>query len=43
MLVGPLPAVLILLGYLALRSYPLNQKRYEELQATIREKENQQP
>jgi GPH family glycoside/pentoside/hexuronide:cation symporter len=42
-LIGPLPAVLILLGNLALLFYPLNQKRYEELQVVIREKENQQP
>jgi len=39
LLIGPLPAVLILLGNLALIFYPLNQKRYEEVQAAIREKD----
>jgi GPH family glycoside/pentoside/hexuronide:cation symporter len=39
LLVGPLPAVLILLGNLALAFYPLNQKRYEELQAAIKERD----
>ncbi|MFH2038169.1 MAG: MFS transporter [Chloroflexota bacterium] len=41
-LIGPLPAVLILLGNLALFFYPLSQKKYEEVQAAISEKENQQ-
>jgi GPH family glycoside/pentoside/hexuronide:cation symporter len=35
LLIGPLPALLILLGNLALAFYPLNQKRYEEIQAAI--------
>ena len=39
LLIGPLPAVLILLGNLSLIFYPLNQKRYEEMQAAIKEKE----
>ncbi len=39
LLIGPLPALLILLGNLALLFYPLNQKRYEEVQAVIREME----
>ena len=42
LLIGPLPAVLILLGNLALLFYPLNQKRYEQVQAAIREKEEKQ-
>ena len=42
LLIGPLPAVLILLGNLALLFYPLNQKRYEEVQTAIREKEGKQ-
>lgn len=42
LLIGPLPAVLILLGNLALLFYPLNQKRYEELQAAIRERDTKQ-
>jgi GPH family glycoside/pentoside/hexuronide:cation symporter len=37
LLIGPLPAVLILLGNLALFFYPLNQKRYAEVQAAIRQ------
>ncbi len=36
LLIGPLPAVLILLGNLALFFYPLNQKQYAEVQAAIR-------
>jgi GPH family glycoside/pentoside/hexuronide:cation symporter len=36
MLIGPLPVLLILLGNLALFLYPLNQRRYEEVQAQIR-------
>jgi len=36
LLIGPLPVLLILLGNLALFFYPLNRKRYEELQAQIR-------
>jgi GPH family glycoside/pentoside/hexuronide:cation symporter len=43
LLIGPLPAVLILLGNLALVFYPLNQKRYEQVQAAIREKEDKKP
>lgn len=39
-LIGPLPAVLILLGNLALLFYPLNQKKYEEVQASISERDN---
>jgi Na+/melibiose symporter-like transporter len=41
-LIGPLPAVLILLGNLALMFYPLNQKHYEQVQAAILEKEKMQ-
>ncbi len=41
LLIGPLPAVLILLGNLALIFYPINQKRYEEMQAAIRAKEKE--
>ncbi len=36
LLIGPLPVVFILLGNLALYLYPLNQKRYEDIQAQIR-------
>ena len=36
LLIGPLPVFLILLGNLALFFYPLNQARYEEVQAQIR-------
>jgi GPH family glycoside/pentoside/hexuronide:cation symporter len=36
LLIGPLPVLLILLGNLALFFYPLNRKRYEEVQAQIR-------
>jgi len=43
LLIGPLPAVLILLGNLALLFYPLNQKRYEEVQAAIRARDGKQP
>jgi glycoside/pentoside/hexuronide:cation symporter, GPH family len=39
LLIGPLPAILILLSNLSLAFYPLNKKRYEELQAKIREME----
>jgi glycoside/pentoside/hexuronide:cation symporter, GPH family len=42
LLIGPLPALLILLGNLALVFYPLNQKRYEQVQASIREREGKQ-
>jgi GPH family glycoside/pentoside/hexuronide:cation symporter len=42
LLIGPLPAVLILLGNLALMFYPLNQKHYEQVQAAILEKEKTQ-
>ena len=42
LLVGLLPGVLIMLGNLALLFYPLNQKRYEEIQAAIREREMKQ-
>jgi GPH family glycoside/pentoside/hexuronide:cation symporter len=42
LLIGPLPAVLILLGNLALFFYPLNQQRYEQLQAGIRERDSKQ-
>jgi GPH family glycoside/pentoside/hexuronide:cation symporter len=38
LLIGPLPAVLILLGNLALFFYPLNQKRYEEMIELLRER-----
>jgi GPH family glycoside/pentoside/hexuronide:cation symporter len=36
LLIGPLPVLLILLGNLAVFFYPLNQKRYEAVQAQIR-------
>lgn len=39
LLIGPLPAVLILGSNLALFFYPLDRKRYEEVQASIRERE----
>jgi glycoside/pentoside/hexuronide:cation symporter, GPH family len=39
LLIGPLPAVLILLSNLALAFYPLDRKRYEALQESIRERE----
>jgi GPH family glycoside/pentoside/hexuronide:cation symporter len=39
LLIGPLPAVLILLGNLALIFYPLNRRQYEEMQASIKAKE----
>ncbi len=35
LLIGPLPVVLILLGNLAVYFYPLDQKRYEVVQAQI--------
>jgi GPH family glycoside/pentoside/hexuronide:cation symporter len=38
LLVGLLPGILILLGNVVLAFYPLNQKRYEEIQAAIRER-----
>lgn len=41
-LIGPLPAVLILLGNLALLFYPLSQKKYEEVQGSISEREDRQ-
>jgi GPH family glycoside/pentoside/hexuronide:cation symporter len=42
LLIGPLPAMLILLGNLALMFYPLDRKRYEEMQAAIRERDGKQ-
>jgi len=39
LLIGPLPALLILISNLALAFYPLDKKRYEEVQATIRARE----
>ncbi len=36
LLIGPLPAILILLGNLALVFYHLNQKQYDEMQAALR-------
>jgi GPH family glycoside/pentoside/hexuronide:cation symporter len=39
LLIGPLPAVLILLSNLALLFYPLDRKRYEEVQRQIRERQ----
>jgi GPH family glycoside/pentoside/hexuronide:cation symporter len=42
LLIGPLPALLILLGNLALVFYPLNRKRYEEVQAAIGERDSLQ-
>ena len=41
LLIGPMPALLILLGNLALIFYPLNQKRYEQVQTVVREMEAQ--
>jgi GPH family glycoside/pentoside/hexuronide:cation symporter len=38
-LIGPLPAILILLSNLALVFYPLDRKRYEQVQAAIQEME----
>ena len=38
LLIGPLPAVLFLLGNLAIAFYPLTRKRYEEIQARIRDR-----
>jgi len=42
LLIGPLPAGLILLGNLALAFYPINQKRYAEIQAQIQQKRDNQ-
>ena len=39
LLIGPLPAILILVSNLALLFYPLDRKRYEEVQASIQEME----
>jgi GPH family glycoside/pentoside/hexuronide:cation symporter len=39
LLIGLLPAILILLSNLALLFYPLDRKRYEEVQAQIRERQ----
>ncbi len=39
LLIGPLPAVLFLLGNFAIAYYPLTRKRYEEIQARIRERD----
>jgi GPH family glycoside/pentoside/hexuronide:cation symporter len=39
LLIGPLPALLILLSNLALAFYPLDRQRYEQVQAAIREME----
>jgi glycoside/pentoside/hexuronide:cation symporter, GPH family len=39
LLIGPLPAILILLSNLALLFYPLDRKRYEEVQRQIRERQ----
>jgi GPH family glycoside/pentoside/hexuronide:cation symporter len=36
LLIGPLPAILFLIGNLSLFFYPLDQKRYQEVQAQIR-------
>jgi len=36
LLIGPVPAVLFLLGNLAIAFYPLTRKRYEEIQSQIR-------
>ena len=41
LLVGLLPGVLIMLGNLALLFYPLNQRKYEEIQAAIRQREGE--
>jgi glycoside/pentoside/hexuronide:cation symporter, GPH family len=39
LLIGPLPALLILISNLALVFYPIDKMRYEEIQATIRARE----
>ncbi len=39
LLIGPLPALLILLGNLAMFFYPLDKKRYEEMVLGLRERE----
>jgi len=39
LLIGPIPAALFLLGNLAIAFYPLTRKRYEEIQAQIRERD----
>jgi GPH family glycoside/pentoside/hexuronide:cation symporter len=39
LLIGPLPAILIVLSNIALFFYPLDRKRYEEVLASIRERE----
>jgi GPH family glycoside/pentoside/hexuronide:cation symporter len=39
LLIGPLPALLILISNLALIFYPLDKKRYEEVQAAVRARE----
>jgi len=39
LLIGPLPAVLFVLGNLAIVFYPLTRKRYEQVQAQIRERD----
>ena len=40
LLIGALPSILILIGNLVLVAYPLNQKRYEEIQAVIRARDD---
>ncbi len=42
LLIGPLPAILFILGNLAVFFYPLNQKRYQEIQADIHAMESRQ-
>jgi GPH family glycoside/pentoside/hexuronide:cation symporter len=39
LLIGPLPAVMILLGNLALAFYPIDRKRYEQIRAQIQARE----
>jgi glycoside/pentoside/hexuronide:cation symporter, GPH family len=39
LLIGPLPAVMILLGNLALAFYPIDRKRYEQIRAQINQRE----
>ena len=40
LLIGPLPAVMILLGNLALAFYPIDRKRYEQIRAQIQARES---
>jgi glycoside/pentoside/hexuronide:cation symporter, GPH family len=40
LLIGPLPALLFVLGNTAMAIYPLTRERYEQVQSQIREREN---